>query len=321
VNSLSILAGNLTSPPILAFAAGVISIWIRSDLKIPDQVYQSLTIYLLLAIGFKGGAAISETPLAALALPLAATLAIGSAIPVCVFLATRWLMGFSVSNAAAMAAHYGSVSAVTFMACTAFLKQQSVAYESFMPAVMAVMEIPAIFMAMLLAKRFGAGEKLSMADSMKEVLSGKSFVLLICGLVAGGLAGVESRELMRPFLIAPFYGVLMIFLLDMGQVAASRLSGFRDCGRPLLLFALLSPMLQGGAGVLLAWSIGMSQGGAVLFGVLSASASYIAAPAAVRAALPDADPGLYVTASLGITFPFNLVAGIPLFFMLSGVLY
>ncbi|MBC2607256.1 sodium-dependent bicarbonate transport family permease [Pelagicoccus albus] len=321
MNSLTILAGNLTSPPILAFAAGAVSIWIRSDLKIPDQIYQTLTIYLLLAIGFKGGAAIADTQLSALAAPLLATLLIGALIPVCVFFGIKWFLRLDVANSAAMAAHYGSVSAVTFMACSAFLDRQGTPYESFLPAIMAVMEIPAIFAAMLLAKRFGAGPKVGLGESMAEVLSGKSFVLLICGLLAGGLAGVESRELMKPFLISPFYGVLMIFLLEMGQVAASRLSALKEVGKSLVVFALVAPVLQGCCGMLLAWSIGMSQGGAVVFAILSASASYIAAPAAVRAALPEANPGLYVTASLGITFPFNLIAGIPLLYMLSGVLY
>lgn len=321
MNSLAILAGNLTSPPILAFAAGAFSIWIRSDLKIPEQIYQALTIYLLLAIGFKGGAAIADTPVAHLVLPLGATLLIGALIPVCVFVVVRWFVRTSVADAAAMAAHYGSVSAVTFMACLAFLDRQGVSYENFLPAVMAVMEIPAIFVAMLLAKRCGAGPRVTLRESMFEVLSGKSFVLLICGLLAGGLAGVESRELMKPFLISPFYGVLMIFLLEMGQVAATRLGALKQVGRRLVVFALAAPLVQGMAGLLLGWAIGLSQGGAVVFAILSASASYIAAPAAVRAALPEADPGLYVTASLGITFPFNLVVGIPLLFLVSSFLY
>ena len=321
MNSFSVVAGNLTSPPILAFVAGALSIWIRSDLKVPDQIYQALTIYLLLAIGFKGGAAMADTQLSTLVIPLLATLAMGALIPLLVFGFTRLRLKYSVSDAAAMAAHYGSVSAVTFMACLVFLDRQEVAYESFMPAVMAVMEIPAIFVAMFLAKRFGAGPKLPLSGVLAEVLSGKSFVLLICGLVAGALAGVESRELMKPFLILPFYGVLMIFLLEMGQVAASRFSGIKGAGKSLLVFAIFAPLLQGSLGLATAWLIGLSQGGAVVFAILAASASYIAAPAAVRASLPDANPGLYVTSSLGITFPFNLIVGIPLFFLLSGLIY
>lgn len=321
MESLSVLSSNLLSPPVLAFTTGMLAVFIRSDLKFPEQVYQGLTIYLLLSIGYKGGVALSGTEFSVIALPLLATVGMSVLIPFCVFGVTRWVLRYGVSDAAALAAHYGSVSAVTFMASLAFLDRLSVDYEPFMAAIMATMEIPAIFVALLLARRFGGGEQLSFGQSMAEVLSGKSLVLLLGGIVAGVCAGPETRILMHPFLVAPFYGVLMLFLLEMGLVAGERL---RETGRVrwrLMSFALVAPIVQGAGGLGVAWLIGMSQGGAVIFAVLCSSASYIAAPAAVRVSLPDADPGRYVTASLGITFPFNLVFGIPLYFGMSQILF
>ena len=309
------------SPPVIAFTTGLIAVWIRSDLRFPEQAYQVLTIYLLLAIGFKGGVALTGSSPAELLLPLGATFLIGATIPVGAFFATRKFLNFDVSNAAAMAAHYGSVSAVTFMACLAFLDRQAVAYDAFMPAIMAAMEIPAIFVALLLAMRFKTDRSVPLKESICEVISGKSLVLLVSGLVSGVVSSEESRALIKPFLITPFYGVLMLFLLEMGLVAGEKLRSASKVGHRLILFALIAPVIQGLLGLLLGWSIGLLQGGAVVFAILAASASYIAAPAAVRVSLPEANPGYYVTASLGITFPFNLVVGIPLLFSVSNLLY
>ncbi len=317
MDSLSLLGANLLSPPVIAFATGIVAVWVRSDLKFPDQVYQVLTIYLLLAIGFKGGSALADASFSQLAMPLLATLAIGSLIPVGVFYALRLTMRMNISNSAAMAAHYGSVSAVTFMACLAFLDNQSVTYEKFMPAVMAVMEIPAIFVAILLAKILKKDSNLSIGASIHEVLSGKSFILLGCGLFAGGVCSEHARELVNPFLVTPFFGVLMLFLLEMGLVAGEKVKDAGKIGFSLALFAIIAPIINGTIGIFIGFVIGLSQGGSVIFAILTASASYIAAPAAVRIALPEANPGIYVTASLGITFPFNLVFGIPLYFSIS----
>lgn len=321
MESIALLLANLLSPPVIAFAAGIIAVYVRSDLKFPEQVYQGLTIYLLLAIGYKGGSAISSSSITELLIPLGATLVIGSIIPIGVFLFTHKILALRVSDAAALAAHYGSVSAVTFMACLAFLDQQNITYENFMPAIMAAMEIPAIFVAMLLAKRFSVRAKTPLKKSIHEVITGKTFILLICGIVCGATAGDHGRELLNPFLVAPFYGVLMLFLLEMGLIAGTKIREANRIRKSLIAFAMISPIIQATFGLLIAWSIGLSQGGAVIFAVLAASASYIAAPAAVRASLPNADPATYVTTSLGITFPFNLVLGIPLYLAMSNLLY
>lgn len=321
MDSLALLTANLFSPPVVAFGAGVVSVWLRSDLKFPDQVYQALTIYLLLAIGFKGGTAMATYGLGQLALPLLATLIAGALIPIAVFFATRSFLKMNVSNAAALAAHYGSVSAVTFMASLAFLNKQGVDYEGYMPAIMAAMEIPAIFVALLIAQHFKGKSGMSFWASIHEVFSGKSFVLLVAGLFAGAVASEEGRELIKPFLITPFYGVLMLFLLEMGLIAGEKLRDARQAGWRLVAFAIGAPILQGALGIGLAYAIGLSPGGATIFAVICSSASYIAAPAAVRASLPEANPGYYVTTSLGITFPFNLILGIPLYFSMAGWIY
>lgn len=321
MDSLSLITSNLLSPPVVAFGAGVVAVWLRSDLKFPEQVYQALTIYLLLAIGFKGGSAMATYGLAELTMPLLATLVAGTVIPIAVFFATRIFLQMSVANAAALAAHYGSVSAVTFMACLAFLGKQGVEYEGFMPAIMAAMEIPAIFVAMLIAQKYKGDSRMSFWASIHEVFSGKSFVLLVAGLFAGAVSAPESRELVKPFLITPFYGVLMLFLLEMGLIAGEKLRDARQAGWKLVAFAIIAPIIQGAFGILLAKAIGLSPGGATVFAVICSSASYIAAPAAVRASLPEANPGYYVTTSLGITFPFNLVFGIPLYYAMSGWIY
>lgn len=321
MDSLALLWGNLLSPPVICFGIGILAVWVKSDLSFPEQVYQALTIYLLLAIGFKGGTAMATTSLSELVRPIIATLVVGSLIPIGVFFTSRGLIKLGVADSAAMAAHYGSVSAVTFMACFAFLDRQGVSYENFMPAIMAVMEVPAIFVAMLLAKWFAKDPKMSIGRAIHEVLAGRSLLLLFGGILAGVTAGEETQLLIKPFLIAPFYGVLMLFLLEMGLVAGERIRDVRQAGYRLIVFAFVAPVLQGSLGLLTGWAIGLSQGGAVVFGILVGSASYIAAPAAVRVSLPEANPGYYVTTSLGITFPFNLVIGIPLLFGLSQVIY
>lgn len=321
MDALTLLLSNLISPPVIAFVTGVVAVRVRSDLNFPEQIYQGLTIYLLLAIGFKGGSAMASSSLADIALPLGATLFIGSLIPILVFFFTRTVLKLSVSNAASLAAHYGSVSAVTFMVCMSFLKQRAISYEEFMPAIMAAMEIPAIIVAMLLAKRNSAQAKAPLMDSIHEVITGKTFILLACGILSGLTAGKDGRQLLEPFLITPFYGVLMLFLLEMGLIAGAKLQEAGGVKKSILVFAVISPIVQAFLGLTLAWSIGLSQGGAVIFATLCSSASYIAAPAAVRAALPNADPAIYVTSSLAVTFPFNLVIGIPLYLAMSGIFY
>ena len=310
---------NAISPPVLAFVLGLIAVAIKSDLRLPEALYQGLSIYLLFGIGIKGGVALSQANIAEVALPIAGTLFLGVTIP---FLA-YWLVGkltkLDAVNRGALAAHYGSTSLVTFSAALIFLDSQQVQYEGFVTTLLAILEIPGIVVGLMLASR-GLGRGLNWGESLREILTSKSIVLLAGGLVLGLVTGPSGYERIEPFFGGLFTGVLALFLLEMGIVAGRRLPDVKKAGVGLVVFSLGFPLLAGTLGVFVGELTGLSLGGSVVLGVLTASASYIAAPAAVRLALPEASPGIYLTASLGITFPFNLIFGIPIMFALGNLL-
>ncbi len=313
VEPLELVRLNLLSPVVLAFALGIVATLVRSDLKFPDELYTALSIYLLLAIGLKGGAELAGTTLGEFWAPALATLGLGVATPLWCYAILRRLGGFGVADSAALAAHYGSVSAVTFIATLSFLERLGIPSEGFTPSLVALLEVPAIVVALLLARRrLGAGA--GMGEAVREVLAGKSVVLLLGGLVIGYLSGKAGVERVAPLFVDLFQGVLVLFLLDLGMVTARRLRDLRQVGGFLLAFGVVMPLLHGGLGVVLGNLAGLSVGGSTVLGVLAASASYIAAPAAVRLALPQANPSYYLTASLAVTFPFNLALGIPLYY-------
>lgn len=315
MGAFDLLQINLLSPMVLAFVLGAVARMARSDLRFPDAVSAILAIYLLLAIGLKGGVALAEVSLAEFWAPCLATLVLGVAIPLWCFGILRRLGRFDVVNAAALAAHYGSVSAVTFTAAVTFAERVGVPLERFLPALVAILEIPAIVVALLLARQsLQAG---SWGHALHEVAAGKSVVLLAGGLLIGYLGGEEGLRQVAPFFVDPFKGVLTLFLLDLGTLAAARFGDLRQAGPFLVGFGIVMPLVNGAVGVALGDLAGLSVGGAAVLGVLAASASYIAAPAAVRTALPDANPGYYLTASLAVTFPFNLAVGIPVYFALA----
>lgn len=316
---LEVAIANLTSPPVLAFALGLLAVSLKSDLRLPEPVYQALSIYLLLGIGIKGGVALSSASLVDVIWPILAVVALGTLIPFAAFYALGVATKLDVVNRGALAAHYGSTSLVTFSAALIFLEAQSIPYEGFVTTLLAVMEIPGIVVGLLLAGR-GISRKLNWAESLREVLTGRSILLLAGGLVLGLLTGSNGYERIEPFFGSLFTGVLTLFLLEMGIVAGRRLPDIRQAGFGLVGFSLLFPLIAGTAGILIAQLAGMGVGGAAVVGVLAASASYIAAPAAVRLAVPEASPGIYLTASLGITFPFNLIFGIPVLVSISGLI-
>jgi uncharacterized protein len=302
-----------------AFVLGMVATLVRSDLRIPDEVYTALSIYLLLAIGLRGGAELSETPLTQFVAPAAAGLLLSTAIPVWSYVLLRRLGGFDVADAGAIAAHFGSVSVVTFSAGLTLLDSLNVTYEGYMPTLLALLEIPGIVVALLLARwRLGKGG--SVGAMLHEVLTGKSLVLLIGGLLIGYVGGHHGMEQVAPFFVTPFKGVLTVFLLELGMVVARRFGDLRRVGLFLVCFSVAAPLIHGLLGVLLGTFVGLSLGGSTLFGLLAASASYIAAPAATRLALPQANPSYYLTASLGIAFPFNLAFGLPLYYTVAQAL-
>jgi uncharacterized protein len=313
-----LVAANITSVPVLAFLLGVLAAGLKADLRLPDAVYQGISMYLLLGIGLKGGVALRESSLTEVAGPVVATIILGVGIPVLAFFILRVLTRLGPIDRGALAAHYGSTSLVTFTAALVFLEASSIPFEGYVSTLLAIMEIPGILVGLLLAGRAAAGPgERSWSEALREVLLGRSVLLLAGGLVIGVVTGPVGYVRVEPFFGALFTGVLALFLLEMGVLAGRRLGALREAGVGLFVFALAFPVLAGTLGVTGGLLAGMSDGGAMVLGVLTASASYIAAPAAVRLALPQANPGITLTASLGITFPFNLVVGIPLYWLIA----
>jgi len=315
MNSLDLAIENLTSPPVLAFVLGALAVILRSDLRLPDPIHTWISTYLLLAIGLKGGHSLKGSDISSLTKPALLTIAFGVAIPVVVFFVTTKLLQLRPSDAGSIAAHYGSVSVVTFTAAMIFATEANFITEPFMTSLVAILEVPGIVVALVLASMKSEG--VNWRTAVHEVLTGRSVLLLIGGLVIGAVSSANSFSRVEPFFVGMFSGLLTLFLLDMGATVATR---FATSGRPPLrmaIFAVVSPLVFGSAGILAAHSIGLSIGGSAVFGIMAASASYIAAPAAVRIALPDADSGLSLGLALGVTFPFNLTIGIPLAFIFS----
>ncbi len=310
---LELVQINLLSPMVLAFALGITATLLHSDLKLPDELYTTLSIYLLLAIGLKGGIALAETSLAVFWAPAVATLLLGIIIPVIAYGVARKIGKLNVADAAALAAHYGSVSAVTFAAAQTFLDTVGVRYEGFMPALVAILEVPAIVVALLIAQVAGAPQSGDWRKALRELLTSKSILLLVGGMIIGWLAGPRGGKEVAPVFVDLFKGALTFFLLELGMVAACRFRDLPSAGLFLLGFGIIIPIFNGLLGIWFGSITGLSLGGSTILGVLAASASYIAAPAAVRIALPQANPGFYLTSALGITFPFNLAIGLPLY--------
>jgi uncharacterized protein len=324
VDTLELLRLNLFSPVVLAFALGMVATLVKSDLKLPAELYTALSIYLLLAIGLKGGVELSQTPFSSFWKSALATLVLGCAIPLWSYFIARALGKLDVANAAALAAHYGSVSAVTFIAVQTFLNNAGAEFEGFMPTLVAILEVPAILIALVIANRSlskQTGEGAPWGKVLHEILAGRSILLLVGGVIIGLLAGKKGFEPVAPFFVDPFRGALVLFLLELGMVTAKRFGDLRKAGFFLLAFGILMPTLHGVIGLYAGKFAGLSMGGATILSILAASASYIAAPAAVRIALPQANPSYYLTASLAITFPFNLTIGIPLMYELAKRIY
>jgi len=318
MNSLELAVENLTSPPVLAFVLGALAVLLKSDLRLPDPIHTWLSTYLLLAIGLKGGHALKSTNAADLALPVLATLALAVIIPVAVFAVARTFLRRSTADAGAVAAHYGSVSAVTFTAATVFAAGAGYSVEPFMTALVAVLEVPGILVALVLASMMGTGT--SWRTAIHEVLTGRSVLLLAGGIAIGALGKDSTYAKVEPLFVGLFTGLLTLFLLDMGATAASALKTSRALDVRVVLFGLVAPLAFGVLGALLGTAAGLGVGGTGVFATMAASASYIAAPAATRIALPEANPGLALGVSLGVTFPLNLTIGIPLYFALARAL-
>ena len=311
---LSLALSNLVSPIILCFILGVLSSVARSDLSIPEAVAKGMSIYLLFAIGFKGGVAVSSHGVdSTLILSLVAGLVLSFTLPLLAFALLRVMTRMSKIDAAAVSAHYGSISIVTFLAGTSVLEGRLIDSEGYLVAVAAVMEAPAILSALWLVARGSSQAKIE-TELLREILLNGSIVLLVGSFFIGAITGEKGLAEISSFIVSPFKGVLCLFLLDMGLIAGRGLRSMRGViGFGAIGFAILMPLVASMTGLFFGLLIGLSLGGVVLMMVLSASASYIAVPAAMRVALPEANPSIYLTLSLGITFPFNLTLGIPIY--------
>lgn len=301
---------------VLFFVLGLLARLAGSALRVPQPLYETLSIYLLLAIGLKGGIQLSAQPLGVVLPEIAACVALGLAIPfVLVPMLSRF--GFSRTDSAGLAAHYGSVSVVTFAVATAALERAGVAYESHAALWLAVMEAPALLSAVWLGRRADAADETDWRHLAKDVFAGPSVMLLAGGLAIGAFMGSEGTEPLRPVFFDPFKGVLALFMLELGLVVGERLRDLRQFGVRLLALGVGLPPLLALAGAATGALLDLSAGGIALLATLAGSASYIAAPTAVRIALPAANPALSITAALAISFPFNVLVGVPMYTSLA----
>lgn len=315
-----LIAASLLTPIVMSFLLGVVASLLKSDLKLPDQIYQGLTLYLLFAIGLKGGTKISDAPLQEMIFPMIAGLSLSAMIAFWSYLVLKKWLKLDTINAAAICAHYGSVSALTFITGQSFLDLHQVSYEGFMTGLLSLMEIPGILVAIYLYRKNDPNSANISTHSHSiwhEILTSKANVLLVGGMVIGFIAGKEGWQQVGPLFENPFRGMLCLFLLQLGVMTGQRLLEVKKAGWKLVAFAVLMPLVNGVIGVWVGSWVGLSLGGTTLLGILCASASYIAAPAAVQLVIPKANPSLYLTTALGITFPFNIVIGIPIYFELA----
>jgi hypothetical protein len=316
---IDVLLQNLISPITLAFILGMIATIIRSDLEIPEAVIKIFAIFLLFSIGLQGGQELSTVQFADIANGLGVTAALIFILPLIAFLIARFILRLDTPNAAGVAALYGSVSSVTFVVARSYADSQGTPMEGYITGLVALMELA--ILAALFYGRFAMsradGQKGKLSAILMETLRGRGLVLLGGGLLIGGLIGQSNFERIEPFFVDLFHGVLVLFLLEMGMAAAKQLRDFAKVGPMMAIFGVAAPIMNGALATFLATWAGLPVGSAFVIGAVAASASYIDAPAAVRATFPTANPGIYLTSSLGITFPFMLILGVPIMYQMA----
>jgi len=320
---LALISQNLLSPAILFFALGILAGFVKSDLEVPDSISRYLSLYLMMAIGFKGGVAIANTHSinGEVISAIAAGVAIGFLQPFLAYGLLRITTKLDSPTAAAVSAHYGSISMVTFATAAAFLNTNAIVYAGYIVAILALMEAPAILSGLFIAHRAAPQTKHTQEEKTllsREIFTNGAILLLSGAFLIGWITGQNGMNKVAGFLDSPFQGILCLFLLDMGLLVARNLHHLKNFTWLLALFGMYMPLIGAGIGLLASWMIGLDVGTGTLFTVLCASASYIAVPAAMRLALPEAKAAIYVPMSLAITFPFNVTLGIPLYFTLAG---
>lgn len=311
----ALAAQNLMSPSILFFGMGLGASLGRSDLSVPEAIARFLSLYLLISIGFRGGVEVAhQGPTPALAMAIVAGVVLSAGLPFVAYALLRHVVQLDHVNAAAVAGHYGSISAVTFVAVSGTLTQLALPYDGYMIAVAAAMETPAIFSALLIARSGPSRTGRLSGQFLREIALNGSIVALLGAFAVGCITGERGMASLKPFLLDAFPGFLCVFLLDMGLIAGRGLrEGWRSLSASVAAFAWGMPLLGAAFAAFFARLIGLSAGNAAMLMTLGASASYIAVPAAMRLALPAANPAIALTLSLGLTFPFNLIVGIPIY--------
>lgn len=311
----------LLDPVVLFFVLGAFAGLVKSGLRIPLAFYNTLSIYLLLSIGIKGGIELFDHPASEIIWPAIGTICLGAIITLIAFQILFRLGGFDKTNAVAIATHYGSVSAVTFAVVLSYLQDRGLPYEKYVTVLLVLLEIPSIAVGIFLARWTERDESFSMKKLLHEVFLGKTILLLLGGLMIGLVTAYTGNKQLNFFFFDLFKGFLAIFMLEMGVVASQRFPDLKKVGVFLILFGIGMPIISALVGIAVAILTGLSVGGAIVLATMAASASYIAAPAAMKIALPKANPTFYLTASLGISFPFNIIAGIPLYYQITHYLY
>lgn len=311
---------SLLDPTILCFVVGLLAGLCKSDLKLPSSTYEFVSLYLLLAIGLKGGVQLSHANFFEFFPAMSVTILIGILVPIIAYNILKASNKFSKADAGSLAAHYGSVSAVTFATAISFLESLNVPYENYVTTLMVILEVPALIVGIYLAKG-GLNGNTSRKELFRDILFGKSLFLLGGGLLIGYVSDAQKMAALDPLFVDLFKGFLAFFLLEMGVKTSQQMSSLKSTGVFLVFFAIVMPLISGSIGLALGKFIGMSPGGGFILSILAASSSYIAAPSAVKIAVPQANPTISLTASLAITFPFNIIVGIPLFYALVQYFY
>lgn len=313
----SLLVANLLSPIVIAFLIGMAATFVKSELEFPQPVLNAISIYLVFSIALKGGTELAAAGWETIWKPAIAAGLVAILLPIWIYWITKRVLRLDTSNAAGLAALYGSVSSVTFLAALSFTAKLGNPGEPFLPLLVSVMEwgiLVALLCARIGLQREHSTGRLDLREALIDTLRGRSVILLLGGLVMGYVIGEKGFEPIKPVFEDAFRGILVLFLLEMGMVAARQFRDFLKLGPALLAWGVLAPIVHGIVGVTIGKFAGLGLGGSFVFGCMVASASYIDAPAAVRATLPKANPGIYLTSSLGITFPFNLIFGLPIYY-------
>lgn len=315
---IDVAVSNLLSPAVLFFLLGILAVLVHSDLKVPEAFYTGYTMIILFTIGIKGGKEIRDVEIQSMLPAIGAAFFLSLAMLVIAYFLLRKIYRYSLADSAAVSAHYGSVSAVTFIAAVTFLEKSNIWVEPYVTALLILMEGPAIICAIVFYNWFSnASADKGLMMVFKEAFFGKSIFLLLGGILIGMIADPQGLELIKPLFGDLFYGLLCIFLLHIGMISTNKIRQSKGLSLRGFTFAFLLPLIGGALGIGMGLLIGLSVGGITILATLTASASYIAAPAAIEHAIPEANSGLYIGSSLGLTLPFNLIVGIPLYYSVA----